>query len=240
MAGTALTPAAGVRTPLGQMRRYAPALLVGILLTGLALGQFLRLYYDVDFSLEGIREAVLSLGWKGPAIYFVLVVFRQFLGIPALLILTAGGVCFGAAMGTILGGGGVIVSGLAKFGLARWLGRDWVIEHLGESFRRFEPHVQRLGPTVIGLSTAHPLGILSPFHWGAGLSSVGLVPFAIALVIGAPVRAFACSAFGSALLDDDTLGMRILAVLLSMALLLPLALPGVRRKLFGATEPDAR
>ncbi|MCW5890968.1 MAG: TVP38/TMEM64 family protein [bacterium] len=219
------------------MRRHAPVLLVGILLTGLILGQALRAYYGVDFSLQGIRDAVLSLGWKGPAIYFVLVVFRQFLGIPALLILTAGGLCFGPAMGTALGGGGIILSGFAKFGLARWLGREWVIEHLGEAFRRFEPHVQRLGPTVIGLSTAHPFGILSPFHWGAGLSSVRLWPFASALVIGAPVRAFACSAFGSALLDDDTTGMRILAVLLSLSLLLPLMLPGVRRKLFGA--PDA-
>lgn len=217
------------------MRKHGPALLLGVLVTGLVVGQGLRIHYGVDLSLQGIRDAVMSLGWMGPTIYFVLVVFRQFLGLPALLILTAGGVCFGPATGTALGGGGIILSGFAKFGLARWLGRDWVAERLGEAFRRFEPHVTRLGPTVIGLSTAHPFGILSPFHWGAGLSSVGLLPFAIALVLGAPVRAFACSAFGSALLEDGTMGVRILAIGLSMALLLPLALPGVRRKLFPPT-----
>ena len=88
-----------------------------------------------------------------------------------------------------------------KFWLARWAGRAWFRQHFGEQFRRLEAHVDRLGPVVIGVSTAHPLGILAPFHWGAGLSSIRFAPFALAIVLGAPVRAFAFSALGATIVD---------------------------------------
>jgi uncharacterized membrane protein YdjX (TVP38/TMEM64 family) len=86
---------------------------------------------------------------------------------------------------------------------------------------------------VIGLSTAHPLGILSPFHWGAGLSSIRFAPFAVALVLGAPVRAFAFSAFGAALADPTTMEFYAVSLGFAVVALLPLAHPAVRDRLFG-------
>src|SRR4029450_4230871 len=99
----------------------------------------------------------------------------------------------------------------------------------GEHFRRFETHVDRLGPLVIGLSTAHPLGVLAPFHWGAGLSSIRFAPFALALVLGAPVRAFAFSALGAPIVDPSTPEFRIVCGGLAVAALVPLPLPAGRR-----------
>jgi uncharacterized membrane protein YdjX (TVP38/TMEM64 family) len=86
---------------------------------------------------------------------------------------------------------------------------------------------------VIGLSTAHPLGVLSPFHWGAGLSSIPFASFVVALVLGAPVRAFAFSAFGAALVDPSSTEFLAL-VALGVVAVLPLAHPAVRARLFGA------
>ena len=104
----------------------------------------------------------------------------------------------------------------------------------GEAFQRFEARIDRLGPIVVGLSTAHPFGILAPFHWGAGLSSIRFAPFVVALTLGAPVRAFAFSAFGAAILDPGTPEFRAICLGLGALAVLPLLFPGVRRKLLAA------
>jgi uncharacterized membrane protein YdjX (TVP38/TMEM64 family) len=182
-------------------------------------------------SLEEVQAAVDGLGWLGPAIFLVIVIFRQFLAVPAGLILPVGGLCFGAIGGTVLGSVGIIVSGMGKFGVARALGRDLVRRRFGAQLQWFETRIERLGPVVIGLSTAHPFGILSPFHWAAGLSSLSFASFAVALVLGAPVRAFAYSVFGSTLTDTDSDSFVLASVVLVAIIVVPLAIPGVRRKL---------
>src|SRR5262245_30893823 len=197
-----------------------------------ALGHVVRGTLDMELSPAGVREAVGRLGWYGPIVFFGLVMFRQFLVIPSWLLLPAGGLCFGTALGTALGGGALVVSGCMKFGLARWAGRQWFRERFGERFRRLESHVDRLGPLVIGLSTAHPLGVMAPFHWGAGLSSIRFAPFALAIVLGAPVRAFAFSALGATIVDPTTPEFRIVCGGLAIAVLVPLAIPSVRRRLW--------
>jgi uncharacterized membrane protein YdjX (TVP38/TMEM64 family) len=209
-----------------------PLIGLGVLGAVILLGHLVRTQLDMDLSPEGIQQAVARLGWYGPIVFFVLTTFRQFLAIPSWFILAAGGLCFGTMGGTVLGGGALFVSGCLKFGAARWVGRDWVRRHFGQRFLRFERYIDRLGPAVVGLSTAHPFGVLSPFHWGAGLSSMRFVPFAAALVLGAPVRAFAYSAFGAALTDPTAPAFYAVSIGFAALVLVPLAVPAVRRRLF--------
>lgn len=211
----------------------APLLALVALAGFVLLGFLVRDRLGMELSPAGVQDAVARLGWSGPFVFFGLVMFRQFLAIPSWLLLPAGGFCFGTALGTALGGGALIVSGCMKFWLARWAGRAWFRRNFGEHFRRLERHVDRLGPVVIGLSTAHPLGILAPFHWGAGLSSIRFAPFALAIVLGAPVRAFAFSALGATIVDPSTPEFRAVCLGLGAVVLLPLAIPRVRRRLWG-------
>lgn len=210
-----------------------PLLVLGAMAGILLLGSLVRSRLGVELSPAGVQQAVARLGWYGPLVFFGLVMFRQFLVIPSWLLLPAGGLCFGTALGTALGGGALAVSGCMKFGLARWAGRTWFREHFGARFPRFERQVDRLGPLVIGLSTAHPFGVLAPFHWGAGLSSIRFAPFALALVLGAPVRAFAFAALGATLVDPTTPEFRTVCVGLVAVVLVPLVIPAVRRRLWG-------
>jgi uncharacterized membrane protein YdjX (TVP38/TMEM64 family) len=204
-----------------------------VLAASAVLGHLVRGWVGVEeLTPAGVRAAIEALGWQGPVLFFLLVVFRQFLAMPAWLILPAGGLCFGAAAGTALGAAGLIVSGALKFQVARWVGRDWFRARFGERFRRMDERVDRLGPVVIGLSTAHPLGILSPFHWGAGLSSISFAPFVLALVLGAPIRCFALSTLGASLADGRTTEFWVVALVLLPLMIAPLALPSVRRRLF--------
>jgi len=208
---------------------------LGILAATLVLGHVVRGWVGVEeLSPAGVRAAIQALGWHGPILFFGLVVFRQFLAMPSWLLLPAGGLCFGALAGTMLGTAGLVVSGTLKFWVARWVGRDWVRARFGERFRRMDERVDRLGPVVIGLSTAHPMGVLAPFHWGAGLSSLAFAPYALALVLGAPVRCFALSTLGASLAEGRTAEFWTVAGVLFAVMVGPLAVPAVRRRLFAS------
>ena len=213
--------------------------IVAVLTATILLGHLVRGWVGVEeLSPAGVRAAIDALGWHGPLLFFLLVVFRQFLAMPAWLILPAGGLCFGTFVGTALGAAGVVVSGTLKFWIARWVGRDWFRARFGQRFPGLDARVDRLGPLVIGLSTAHPLGILAPFHWGAGLSSLSFAPFVLALVLGAPVRCFALSTLGASLADGRTTEFWIVALVLLPMMVAPLALPTVRRRLFVSPPAD--
>ncbi|HJQ82864.1 MAG TPA: hypothetical protein VKA21_02225 [Candidatus Binatia bacterium] len=202
------------------------AALLALVALGL-VGWMLRSSLGMSASPGELASRVRALGWQGQALFLVLVTFRQFLAIPAGVILTVGGLCFGALLGTVLGGLGIVVSGLGKFGLARTIGRRWLGARLG----RLEARAAGLGPAVIGISTAHPFGVLAPFHWAAGLSPVRFASFALALALGAPVRAFAYSVFGASLTDPGSPAFWATAAVLAALVVLPLLVPGVRSQL---------
>ena len=199
------------------MRRRLPLLLLAIVGTAFFLGFVVRGRIGIEFTPQSIFDFVDSLGWKGPVIFVALVTFRQFLLLPSALILPVGGLCFGAGLGTALGSAGIVISGCLKFSLARWLGRDWVRAQLGSRVEVFEQRVAAAGPLVVGLVTAHPMGPMSPVHWAAGLSSIPVLGFVLAVCIGGPIRAGAYSLLGSSLLD-----------LVDDQLLVPLGTPGTQ------------
>lgn len=212
---------------------FGPLAVLAVLVAG---GFLARHQLGIEASLAGVQAWVQQLGWYGPIAYVTVVTFRQFLALPAALVLIVGGLCFGGALGTLLGSLGVVVSGLMKFTIARAVGRDWLRRHYGGSFERFEARIARLGPTLVGIGTAYPVGPLSPFHWGAGLAPISRTSFAVALVLGAPVRASAYSYLGASLLDVRSLEFAATTGVLLLALV-PILFPRVRRRLFVLDEP---
>ena len=144
-------------------------------------GGAVRTRIGVDLSPDSVRAYVLGLGLTAQVVFVGLVIFRSFLLLPSMVLLTAGGLAFGATLGTLLGGAGILLSGMMTFGIARVVGREWIRPRLGETFRRLERRLERTGPLLIGLATAHPMGPMSPFHWAAGLSSIPWLPFLAAI-----------------------------------------------------------
>jgi uncharacterized membrane protein YdjX (TVP38/TMEM64 family) len=215
------------------MRRVLPLVLL-VLLAGLvAVGGTVRARIGVNLSPESVRAYVLGLGLTAQLVFVGLVVFRNFLLLPSMVVLTAGGLAFGATLGTLLGAAGILLSAMMKFGVARAVGRAWIRPRLGETFRRFEHRLQRTGPLAIGMATAHPMGPMSPFHWAAGLSSIPWLPFLAAIGVAGCVRAFAYSYLGSTLLEAGSAEFFAATAFLLAVALLPLAHRGVRQRLFG-------
>lgn len=213
------------------MSKRLPLLLVAIVGAAFFFGFVARGRIGIEFTPQSIFDFVSTLGWKGPVIFVALVTFRQFLLLPSALILPVGGLCFGAGLGTALGAAGIVISGCLKFSLARWLGRDWVRAQLGSRVEVFEQRVAAAGPLVVGLVTAHPMGPMSPVHWAAGLASIPVLGFVLAVCIGGPIRAGAYSLLGSSLLDVGSPRFLVASTVIAAVVLLPLAHPEIRRRI---------
>ncbi len=213
------------------MTRRAPWVLLALIAALFLAGRSVRSQLGVEIGPEPLRDWVQSLGVVAPLIYVGLVTFRQFLLLPSALLLTIGGLVFGAALGTLLGGFGIVISAVLGFTLARTLGREWLRVRLGHRIRAIERHTQRVGPLVIGVATAHPFGPMTAFHWGAGLASVAWLPFVLVVLVAGPARAFLLSSFGASLEEPQSPRFWATTIGLAAAALLPLAHPGLRRRL---------
>jgi uncharacterized membrane protein YdjX (TVP38/TMEM64 family) len=216
--------------------RYAPLLLVAFVAGLFLAGGTVRSGLGLEFTPESIQATVAALGWKGPAIFVGLVTFRNFLMLPSALVLPAGGVVFGAAVGTLLGALGILLSAAFKYGVARALGREWLRTRFGSAVEAFERHAEAAGPWVVGLATAHPIGPMSPIYWGAGFAAVPVIGFLVAVALAAPVRAFAYAFFGSTLLDPGTPRFWVATAVLVAVAVLPLVHPRVRERILRGTR----
>lgn len=228
---------------MGQTR---PVLVMALVAALFGIGWFVRGQLGFELSAESIRSWVQGLGWLGPAIFVLAVTFRHFLFLPSsTLWLLVGGLLFPVAVATAIGGLGVFLSALLWFGIARVFGRDWLKPRLGARFDEIEPHLERAGPLLVGLTTAHPVSPMTGFHMAAGVAAIPVASFALAVGIASPTRAFACSLFGSTLLDVSSPAFLGATIVILATLIVPLAHPGLRDQIFNRPtrvreEPPAR
>jgi uncharacterized membrane protein YdjX (TVP38/TMEM64 family) len=212
--------------------RRSPWVLLAVVAALFAAGSVVRGSFGDELSVESLRGWVRGLGLVAPVAYVGLVAFRQFLLLPSILLLAAGGLVFGATLGTLLGGLGIVLSALLGFTLARTLGREWLELRMGSRLSALVQRGQRVGPLVVGLATAHPLGPMTALHWGAGLASVAWVPFVAVVVVAGAARAFLVSSLGASLVEPRSLQFWLTTLALLLAVLAPLAHPGLRRRLW--------
>jgi len=196
------------------------------------IGSQVRSRLGFEFSIESVRAWVDAWGVWAFIIYFVLVTFRIALLLPSLFILTVGGLCFGPVWGTLLGGGGVLLSAVLQFGFGRGVGRTWIRDHLGEKMPVLERRIESGGPLVIGLITAHPAVPMTSFHWASGFTSMRLVPFSVAVGLGALIRSFSMAFFGSTLVQIGSLEFYIATAVFAIVAIVPIVHPGLRRRIF--------
>lgn len=217
---------------LTATRTRRVAALVGLLLAIGALAWWLRGLVPVEASAEAVRGFVAGLGWWGPPAFVSLFFFRAVLVLPSVVLLAAGGICFGVLGGTLLGGLGLTVSAGLKWAILQLAGRDRLRAALP---LRLQRHLQAgdrpAGAGVLALATAYPIGPAEMLHTAAILAGMQVIPFLLAVAAGSLVRAGSFSLFGEALADGAGLAVAI-GVLTAVAVL-PLFVPSVRRALRG-------
>ena len=220
-------------------RAVRPVVTLVVVVVLLAAAQTLRERLGIEWSAESIRETVAGFGLWAPGGFLVLVMFRQLLALPSVLVLTSAGLLFGAGLGTALGGAGIALNACVLFGTARLMGRDWVVPKIHARWPEFEARAQAAGPPFVALMTGHPMGVLTPFHFAAGVSGMTLAVFVAVVLPAALIRAACYSFLGAYLLDPGSPGFWIASVVLVAVALLPLAHPAVRARLLARPRAAA-
>ncbi len=213
---------ARVRQLIGLVVLVAATLLL------LGIGQGFRASAGIELSPESLRSYVQEVGPIAPVVFLGMVTFRSVLLLPSAVVLTAGGLLFGAPLGALIGGLGLVASALWCFAVARWMGRDWVQSRIPSRLRPLEERAESIGPPLIGLATAHPMGVMTPLYFAAGLSRIRVAPFVAACALAGPFRAGLYAWFGSQLLDPGSPRFWVATGALVAAAVLPLAHPRVR------------
>jgi uncharacterized membrane protein YdjX (TVP38/TMEM64 family) len=217
-------------------------ILLWLILAGLALlllaGREFRASAGIEISPESVREYVRALGPIAPIVFLGMVTFRSVLLLPSAVVLTAGGLAFGAPLGALFGGIGLVASALWCFGLARVMGREWVQSRIPQRLRPLEERAESIGPPLIGLATAHPMGVMTPLYFAAGLSRIRFAPFLAVCALAGPFRAALYASLGAQLTDLGSPRFWAATAVLVAAAVLPLAHPRVRRWLL-VRDPTA-
>lgn len=121
------------------------ALLVVILTAGVALLRWGPLAERLDAAeLLATFRSVGDEPWAAAALIGAYVVLCP-LGMPVSPLLLAGGVVFGFTTGTLLNFAGTWLGAATTFATARFLGRDLVVQLIGDRLARVERAVERHG-----------------------------------------------------------------------------------------------
>ncbi len=211
-------------------------IIVAVVTVAYLVGNQAQDYLGISFSVEGLeafRQWVAGLGWLGPAVYIVLVVFRLFIGLSSHLALILGGLVFGAVGGIVWGTIGLILSALVLFYLAHFLGAEGVRRRFGDQYADMTERIQRVGAVAIFAITVHPVGLLTPAHLAAGLVGMGVGPFLLAVLLASPLRTAPYAILGTAVLDMTRTQSLVIGGLLLLLIVVPLMIPSVRRWIVG-------
>ncbi|MBI3891295.1 MAG: VTT domain-containing protein [Candidatus Wallbacteria bacterium] len=177
---------------------------------------------------SAIRAAVQAYGAWAPAIYVAVLALRPFLFLPSAPLMMAGGLAFGAGLGTLLTTLGLTLAALTTYGLARLMGHEFVRARMGP--RLDELASSGLGPGAVLVLNMLPVTPLSIPNYGAGLAAMPIGAFLAATAGGLTPRVLAWSTMGSVLVRFD-LPLLLASCLLLVALLArPLASPTLRAR----------
>ena len=152
-----------------------------LLLIGIGIGVYASGLHE-QITVESVREWVASAGVLGPVL-FVLLFSLEGVGVPGLIFMLTAIVVWPPWFAFLMNWLGALAAGIVGFGYARYVGRDWVAEHLPDRIRRFEAAVmQRSIRTVIVIRLLFFLA--PPAHWALGLSPVSFRDFMIGSAVG--------------------------------------------------------
>jgi uncharacterized membrane protein YdjX (TVP38/TMEM64 family) len=176
-------------------------------------------FLDLNVTPDGIRTAVANWGPLAPLAFVVLFALRPFIFFPSTVLFVAGGLAFGSVLGAFYAVIGGTVAGIITFGLARWLGRDFVQARLPARLQRFQS--ESWGARLVFFMILVPIFPITGVNYAAGLSRISLGGYTLAMVGGLIPRAFAYSFFGDSLLDVGSPQFVFALALLALLVLLP-------------------
>jgi uncharacterized membrane protein YdjX (TVP38/TMEM64 family) len=161
-----------------------------------------------------VQDSVDRFGSLAPVAFCVLTVGLTCAFFPFPVIAAAGGVLFGVAAGTALSVAGGTLGALAAFAIARRFGAAPVQALAGEALRRLIAAVGRRGFVAVLYLRIFPGVPRDLANYLCGLTTIGVLPYGAATLIGITPRAYAYTALGGSLGDLGSTQSVVAVVLL--------------------------
>jgi len=168
--------------------RIGVAVLAGLLLVGGGAWAFAAWSPELSGlarSVEVAEARIRSWGAWGVGGSILLMVVHSFVPFPAEILAMANGMVYGPLWGTVVTWVGAMLGAYLAFGLARWLGRPFVLALLAERRRRaLDAWVARQGGGALFFSRFVPVISFNLINYAAGLAAVSWWTFTWATGLG--------------------------------------------------------
>jgi len=180
-----------------------------------ALWELLPPVPGFELSVEKVEALIRSWGAWGVAGSILLMVLHSFVPFPAEFVAMANGMLYGPLWGTVITWSGAMLGAWLAFGLARWLGRPFVLTVVAERHHRaVDRWAERQGGGVLLLSRFVPVISFNLINYAAGLTSISWWTFTWATGLGILPLTFLMVLAGAGLSTGNT---TIWLVLLAIA-----------------------
>lgn len=159
-----------------------------IAILGLALIAFLVIHFtpfgEALDALTDLDRTLLAGGGGRAAAWFVLITAGLMtIGMPRLVFYVLGGIAFGFWSGLLLALIGSLIGSFIAFRVARWGGRDWLVERFGK--HRLFARISGTKPTVTSVALVRMLPVSNMIlNVGLSLSRVGNRAFLFGTLVG--------------------------------------------------------
>lgn len=176
-----------------QLERALPAVVAAsskklIAIVGVALVVFLIIHFtpigEAFDALTDLDQTLLAGGGGKAAAWFVLITAGLMtIGMPRLVFYVLGGVAFGFWLGLLLALVGSLIGSFIMFRVARWGGRDWLVDRFGR--HRLFARISGTKPTVASVALVRMLPVSNMIlNVGLSLSRVGNRAFLFGTLLG--------------------------------------------------------
>jgi uncharacterized membrane protein YdjX (TVP38/TMEM64 family) len=126
-----------------------------------------------DFSVAGMERFIESWGRWAAIASILLMIIHSFVPLPAELLAVANGMLFGPLWGMALTWTGAMLGAYLAFGLARALGRPFVVKMLPPRHRnRLDGWVAKQGSGALLIARLVPVISFNAINYAAGLTNV--------------------------------------------------------------------
>ncbi|MDE0583419.1 TVP38/TMEM64 family protein [Planococcus sp. A6] len=174
------------------------------LLAAVAIGLVIWLSRSVfDVEAEDLRSWILSFGLWAPIIYIIVYTIRPLIFFPASVLSIAGGLAFGAWMGTFYTIIGATLGAMLSFLVAKVVGRSIVTKEWTGNAAKFQRQMEQNGFLYVLLFRLIPVINFDLISYMAAIAKVRFASFALATLIGIIPGTFAYNFLGSSFVSGN-------------------------------------
>lgn len=181
-----------------------------------------RSVFEIDAN--DLRSWILSFGFWSPVIYILIYTVRPLIFFPASVLSIAGGLAFGAWLGTLYTIIGATLGAMLSFYVAKTLGKSLVRKEWTGNARKIQSQMEQNGFLYVLLFRLIPVINFDLISYMAALAKVRFSSFALATLLGIIPGTFAYNFLGSSFVSGNPMVILLAVVVFVVLTVVPIVI----------------